>query len=77
MKVTGTIIHNGLPIPIDEFTMDQLIFQHKEGKTQLLLTTLIDGEPLTFQEDQIKELKIVQITSTDTNTHEDWEQKKD
>ena len=75
MKITGTIIHNGLPIPIDEFTMDQLIFQHKDGKTQLLLTTLINGESLTFQEDQIEELKIVQITSTDTNTHQDWVQK--
>lgn len=72
MKISGVITHEGLSIPIDEFTMDQLIFQHKDGKTQLLLTTLINGESLTFAEDQIEELKIVQITSTDTNTHENW-----
>ncbi len=65
MKIQGTIIHEGLPITIDEVTMDQLIFQHKDGKTQLRITTLIDGEPMTFDELSIQDLTIAQITNVD------------
>ena len=67
MKITGTIIHEGIPITIDENTMDQLIFQHKDGKIQLRVTTLIDGTPMTFDELSIQELTIAQITNTDSN----------
>lgn len=65
MKIKGTLIYDGLPITIDEITMDQLIFQHKDGKTQLRITTLIDGKPMTFDELSIQDLTIVQITNVD------------
>lgn len=65
MKISGTIIHKGLPIPIDEITMDQLIFQHKDGKTQLVITTIVDGKPMTFNQEYIQELTVIQITNTD------------
>lgn len=65
MKIKGTIIHKGLPIPIDEITMDQLIFQHKDGKTQLVITTIVDGKPMTFNQEYIQELTVIQITNTD------------
>lgn len=65
MKIQGIINHEGIQIPVDEITMDQLIFQHKDGKTQLAITTLIDGKPMTFREDQIESLKVIQITHFD------------
>ena len=68
MKVKGVIVHNGVEINIDETTMDQLIFQHKNHKTHVIITTIVDGKPLTFREHQIKELTIAQITTTDPNT---------
>ena len=67
MKVKGTILYQERTIKIDENTMDQLIFQHKDGKTQLVITTLIDGKPITFNQEQIKDLTVIQITNTDTN----------
>jgi hypothetical protein len=75
MKVTGIITHNGLPVVINEYNMAQLIFQHKDGKTQILLTTVIDGEPLTFQQGDIQELQIIQITNADFNKDYDKEAK--
>lgn len=67
MKIKGTILYQERTIKIDENTLDQLIFQHKNGKTQLVITTLIDSKPVTFNQEQIQELTVIQITNTDTN----------
>lgn len=67
MKVKGIIRYNGLPVQINEYNMDQIVFGHKNGKTQILLTTTIDGEPLTFQQGDIEELQIIQLTNHDFN----------
>lgn len=67
MKINGIVLHEGERIHINETNMNQLIFQHKNKKTQLLITILQKGKPLTFPTDMIEELTIAHIEDTNFN----------
>jgi len=61
MKIKGIILHNGKRIPISEHSIEEIVFQHKDGKSQLRLSIIANDEPLMFTEDMIDELTIAHI----------------
>lgn len=61
MKINGIILYKGERIHVNESNMNQLVLQHKNKKTQLVITLIIKGEPLTFPTDMIENLTIAHI----------------
>jgi hypothetical protein len=59
--IRGVINYNDEKIFVDEHSVNQIVFSHKDGKSQILLTTFIDGEAITFPGDMIESLKIAHI----------------
>lgn len=62
MRVRGSINYNNTLIEITEQNLRELLFKHDEEGTKIMVTILIEEKELTFGEDAIHELKLVQVS---------------
>lgn len=64
MKVRGVVNYEGKIIEITEDNLFQVYFLRTESDTTIIITLIVDGLELTFNQDSIHELKFVQISDS-------------
>ncbi len=66
MLIRGIINYEGKQIHLTEHTIEQIVFQRKDKVSNLIITTIINDKPISFREDQIEELSIAHIATTES-----------
>ena len=62
MRVRGSVNYNNEIIEITKDNLTQLLFQHTEEGTKVMVTLSIEDQELTFDGTSINELKLVQVS---------------